>query len=93
MKEKDSTRSEKMLKKILEEHLNIQTTQDDDEDEQQSEQSVYSIQNAQQALQVLIEFTECQADLSVKHIRALEHLETGIESIRVNSQIQSTLNR
>ena len=44
--EENSTESEKVLKEILEEHLNIQTSQDDDEDGQQSEQSVYSIQNA-----------------------------------------------
>ena len=93
MEEEDSTGPDEVLEEVLEEHLGIQASQDDDEDGQQSEQPVYSIQDAQQALQVLIEFTERQAGLPVEHIRALERLETGIEVIRVNSQVQSSLDR
>jgi hypothetical protein len=82
---------EEVFEEVMGEHLEPQT-QDDDEDEgRYSEQPVHSVQDAQRALQVLIEYIEGQEALPVDHTRAIERLEAAIEGIRVNSQIQSTL--
>lgn len=86
-----TTDTEEVLQEVLEEHLDIQTTQDEEEQSEQPEQSISTVQDAQQALQVLIEYTERQDALSVDHMRALERLEAAIEAIRANSQLQSTL--
>ncbi len=49
---------EEVLQEVLEEHLGVQSTQDDDEEEEQPKQLKLTLQEAQQALQVLIEYTK-----------------------------------
>jgi hypothetical protein len=51
------------------------------------------MQEAQQALQVLIEFTEGLDDLQADYLRGLERLEAAIKAIKINSAVQSTLDR
>jgi hypothetical protein len=82
---------EDILQEILDEHLGLQSTQNDDDGEQ-SEQPVRTVQEAQQALQIMIEYTEDQDALQAEYLRALERLEAAIGAIRINSQTQSTLN-
>lgn len=85
--------AEEILQEVLDEHLGLQSTQDDDEDDEQSERPVHTVQEAQQALQVLIEYTEVEDALQADYLRVLERLETAIKAIRINSQTQSTLDR
>ena len=82
---------EEVLQEVLQEHLGLQSTQDDDEDDEQLAQPVYSASDALQALQVLIGFTEGQESLSTDYLRVLERLESGIEGIQQASLVQSTL--
>ena len=72
----------------LEEHLRLQSTQDEG---RYSEQPIHSVQDAQRALQVLIEYIEAQDTILVDPIRALERLEDAIKAIRANSRVQGTL--
>jgi hypothetical protein len=48
---------EEVLQEVIQEHLGLQSTQDDEDDEQIA-QPVYLARDAKQALQILIEFTE-----------------------------------
>ena len=79
-----------VLQEVLDEHLGLQSTQNDDDDEQ-PRPPIRTTQKAQHTLQVLIEYTEHQDALQVDYLRALEHLESALEGIRINSQVQSTL--
>lgn len=84
---------EEVLQEVLEEHLGLQSTQNDEEDDEQARPLVWTIQEAQQALQVLIEFTEGSDDLQVDYLRGLQRLEAAIKAIKINSAVQSTLDR
>jgi hypothetical protein len=84
---------DEVLQDVLEEHLGLQSTQNDEEDDEQSEPPVRTIQEAQQALQVLIEYTEVSNDLQVDYLRGLERLEAALKAIKFNSTVQSTLDR
>ena len=84
---------EEVLQEVLEEHLGLQSTQNDEEDGEQAGPPVRTIQEAQQALQVLIEFTEGSDDFQADYLRGLERLEAAINAIKINSAIQSTLDR
>ena len=84
---------EEVLEEVLEEHLGLQRTQNDDEDDEQPGPPVRTIQEAQQALQVLIEYTEGSDDLHADYLRGLERLEAAIKAIKINSTTQSTLDR
>jgi hypothetical protein len=64
---------------VLQEHLDLQSNQDDDEDDEQIAQPVYLARDAKQALQILIRFTEGQDSLSTSYLRALERLESEID--------------
>ncbi|ELR07174.1 hypothetical protein VC83_06895 [Pseudogymnoascus destructans] len=87
----DGTPSEdEILQEVIDEHLGLQQTQDDDEEELQ-ERSLHSVKSARQALQVLIEFTEEQEALQLDYLRGLEHLEFALEALDQESQVQSTL--
>jgi DDE superfamily endonuclease len=82
-----------VLQEVLDEHLGVQSTQNDEEDDEQPEQPVPTLQEAQQALQILIGYTEHQDALQAEHLRALERLDMAIGVIKANSQVQSTLDR
>jgi len=82
-----------VLQEVLEEHLGLQSTQNDKEDDEPPRPLVRTIQEAQQTLQVLIEFTEGSDDLQANHLRGLERLEAAIKAIKINSAVQSTLDR
>jgi hypothetical protein len=82
---------EEVLQEVIQEHLGLQSTQDDDEDDKQLAQPVYLVSNALQALQVLIGFTEGQESLSTDYLRVLERLESGIKGIQQASLVQHTL--
>ncbi|OAF58416.1 hypothetical protein VC83_06542 [Pseudogymnoascus destructans] len=87
----DGTPSEdEILQEVIDEHLGLQQTQDDDEEELQ-ERSLHSVKSARQALQVLIEFTEEQEALQSDYLRGLEHLEFALEALDQESRVQSTL--
>jgi hypothetical protein len=84
---------EEILNEILNGHLGIQLNHNDDEEDAQPDQPVHTLQDAQQAIQVLIDYTETQEALQADHLRALEQLEAAINTISLNSQVQSTLDR
>ncbi|OAF60462.1 hypothetical protein VC83_03361 [Pseudogymnoascus destructans] len=87
----DGTPSEdEILQEVIDEHLGLQQTQDDDEEELQ-ERSLHSVKSARQALQVLIEFTEEQEALQSDYLRGLERLEFTLEALDQESRVQSTL--
>ena len=83
---------ESILQEVLDEHLGVQSTQNDDYDDEQP-MPVRSVQEAQQALEVLIEYTVGQDALQAGHLRALERLENELRALKINSQVQSTLDR
>lgn len=82
---------EELLQEVIQEHLGLQSTQDDEDEDEQIAQPVYSVLDAKQALQILIEFTEGQDSLSTNYLRALERLESEIEGIQEASLVQGTL--
>lgn len=82
---------DEVLQEVIQEHLGIQSTQNDDDEEEQPAGPVYSALDAKQALHVLIEFIECQDSLSTEDLRALERLEPKIDQIRETSMVQGTL--
>ena len=82
---------EEVLQEVLQEHLGLQLTQDDDEDDEQIAQPVYSVRDAKQALQILIGFTEGQDSLSTNYLQAFERFELEIDSIQEASLVQGTL--
>jgi hypothetical protein len=81
---------DEVLQEVIDEHLGLQQTQDDDE-ELQLERSSHSVKSARQALQVLIEFTEEQEALQTDYLRGLERLEFALEALDQGSRVQSTL--
>ena len=81
---------EEILEEVIQEHLGLQSTQDDDEDEQLA-QPVYTASDALKAAQVLIGYTESQESLSTEFLRVLERLESGIERIQQASLVQGTI--
>ncbi|OAF62148.1 hypothetical protein VC83_01438 [Pseudogymnoascus destructans] len=87
----DGTPSEdEILQEVIDEHLGLQQTQDDDEEELQ-ERSLHSVKSARQALQVLIEFTEEQEALQSDYLRGLERLEFALEALDQESWVQICL--
>ena len=82
---------EEILQEVLQEHLGLQSTQDDEEDDEQLAQPVYSASDASQALHVLIGYTEGQESLSTDYLRVLERIESVIEGIQRASLVQGTL--
>ncbi|OAF56520.1 hypothetical protein VC83_07208 [Pseudogymnoascus destructans] len=80
---------DKVLQEVIDEHLGLQQTQDDDEEELQLERSLHSVKSACQALQVLIEFTEEQEALQSDYLRGLEHLEFALEALDQESRVQT----
>jgi hypothetical protein len=82
---------DEVLQEVIDEHLGLQQTQDDDEEELQLERSLHSVKSARQALQVLIEFTEEQEALQSDYLRGLERLEFALEALDQESRVQSTL--
>lgn len=89
--DRQSVGEEDILQEVIQDHLGLQSTQDNDEDDEQLALSVHTASDALQALHVLIEFTEGQESLSTNYIRVLERMESGIEGIQQASLIQSTL--
>jgi hypothetical protein len=84
---------EEVLQQVMEEHLGLQSTQSDNEDDEQPGTLIRTVQEAQQALQILIAYTEGSDDLQVDYLRGLERLEAAIKAIKINSAVQSTLDR
>jgi hypothetical protein len=81
---------EEILQEVIQEHLGLPSTQDDDEDEQLA-QPVYTASDALKAAQVLIGYTESQESLSTEYLRVLERLESGIGAIQQASRVQRTI--
>ena len=81
---------EEILREVIQEHLGLPSTQDDDEDEQLA-QPVYTASDALKAAQVLIGYTESQESLSTEYLRVLERLESGIKAIQQASRVQRTI--
>jgi len=82
-----------VLEDVLEEHLGLQSTQNDEGYDEQSGPPVRTIQGDQQAFQVLIEFIEGLNDLQADYLRGLKRLDAVIKTIKINSAAQSTLDR
>ena len=81
---------EEILEEVIQEHLGLQSTPDDDEDEQLA-QPIYTVSDALKAAKVLIGYTESQESLSTEFLRVLEHLESGIERIQQASLVQGMI--
>jgi hypothetical protein len=88
----DTINEEQVLQEVLEDHLGIQTTQDDDEDDAIA-QPVHTLQVAQKALRVLIEYTESYESPGTEYLRTLERMEAAFSTLQLNSRVQSTLDR
>jgi hypothetical protein len=88
--DKDTVGGEEILQEVIQEHLGVPCTQDDNEDEQLA-QPVYTASNALKAAQVLIRYTGSQESLSTEYLRVLERLEAGIEGIQQASLVQRTI--
>ena len=88
--DKDTVGGEEILQEVIQEHLGVPCTQDDDEDEQLA-QPVYMVSDALKAAQVLIGYTESQESLSTEYLRVLECLEAGIKGIQQASLVQRTI--
>lgn len=82
---------DEVLQDVIQEHLGIQSTQNEEEEEEQPAGPVHSALDAKQALQILIEFIECQDSLSTEDLRALERLEPKIDQICNALMVQGTL--
>lgn len=83
---------DEVLQDILSEHLGLQVN-DEEEEEGQFEKPQRSIQDAIQGLQIAIEFVEGCDNIKTAHLRAIERLEQELEALRVNSHVQTTLDR
>ena len=82
---------EDVLQEVIQEHLSLQSTKDDEEDDEQLAQLVYLVFDTSKALHVLIRFTEGQESLSTDFLRVLERMESAIDGIRQASLVQGTL--
>jgi hypothetical protein len=81
-----------LQQEVLQEHLGIQYTQNNNKEEEQSaEPCVYSVLDTKQAFQILIEFIECQNSLSTEDLQALEQIEPKIDQIRKASLVRGIL--
>jgi hypothetical protein len=88
--DEDIVGGEEILQEVIQEHLGVPCTQDNNEDEQLA-QPVYTASDALKAAQVLIGYTESQESLSTEYLQVLERLESGIEGIRQASLVQHTI--
>ena len=88
--DEDIVGGEEILQEVIQEHLGVPCTQDNNEDEQLA-QPVYTASDALKTAQVLIGYMESQELLSTEYLQVLEHLESGIEGIRQASLVQHTI--
>ena len=82
---------EEVLQEVIQEHLGVQSTQDDEDEDEGFTHPVYSALDAKHAVQVLIRFTEGPESLSTACLRSLERLELDIEGIQEALLVQGTL--
>jgi hypothetical protein len=87
----DQTTPDDILQEVIEQHLGVQETLDDNEEDGGQVQPQYTSKDALRAIQVLIECTETTDNLPTKYIRSLESLETVFKGLEIQSREQQTL--
>ncbi|RDW84504.1 hypothetical protein BP6252_02094 [Coleophoma cylindrospora] len=75
-----------ILQGIIDEHLGVPATNEEDDEETLSQ---YTSKDALQAIQVLIDCTETIEGLPTKHIRSLENLEAIFKNLQLQSKEQT----